>query len=490
MIFNLLPQASRAKTKMTSFRKILFCTSGLLVAQIAPASADTLSEIYELALQNDPQLRSAHATYLAANENKALLRAGLLPSLIASGSYSESEDDGSVLGSDFTLLTDAVTDTDTTSYDITLSQPLFDLPAWFGFQQGKALSEQAAAQFAAERQAQIVRVVDAYLNVLRASENLATSEAEEEAVGRQLEQTRERYEVGLLPITDVHEAQSAYDNTVVNTLESRGALGIAFEALGVLTGQTHQQLAGLKADFPITKPEPLAREEWVNFALANNYALKAAQLARDAAEFNAKAKKLEHVPKVTASFTYQDLDSDSFASGVSTDFGSEGGGLADLSAPSSIDQATEVWAISVQAPIFLGGSISAQRRQAGHQAVAAEEGARLVQRNTIQQARSQHLSVVTNAERVKARQQAVISAESALEATQAGYEVGTRNIVDVLIAQRAQFQAKRNYANARYDYIGSMLALMEVAGQLSPDEIYKFDAWLNPVLSIERSVTQ
>ncbi|MDX2348924.1 MAG: TolC family protein, partial [Porticoccus sp.] len=141
-------------------------------------------------------------------------------------------------------------------------------------------------------------------------------------------------------------------------------------------------------------------------------------------------------------------------------------------------------AIRLNVPIFTGGLVSAERRQAFQQSVQAEENYIGIQRNTVQNARSLHLLVLTNTARVKARNQAIISAKSALEATQAGYEVGTRNIVDVLVVQRNLYQARRNYANSRYDYIASLLKLKDVAGQLSPDDIYQLNAWLDPELSV------
>ena len=136
-------------------------------------------------------------------------------------------------------------------------------------------------------------------------------------------------------------------------------------------------------------------------------------------------------------------------------------------------------------PIWASG-INAGRRQAKQRSIAEVENVEIAKRNTVQTARSRHQLVITNAARVKARKQAIISAESALGATQAGYEVGTRNIVDVLASQRSVFQAKRNYANARYDYIFAMMGLKEVAGQLSPDDIYQLNAWLDPSLTVAK----
>ncbi|MBQ0712737.1 MAG: TolC family outer membrane protein [Porticoccus sp.] len=444
---------------------------------------DSLSDIYELALQNDPQLRAARAAYLAGSESENISRAGLLPQISAVGEYSEAETKGSsttVLGqgADSQFGRDGDTDTDSRNYSITLTQPIFDLPAWFTFQQGKELSQQAMLQFSADQQALILRSAETYFDVLRARENLETALAEEKAIKRQLEQTRERFEVGLLPVTDVLEAQAAFDEATVTTLEIRGLLDIAFERLTVLTGQPHEQLSGLMPDFPVVNPEPTDREEWVRFSLQNNFSLQAAKHDQDAADNHAQSKKYEHMPTVTGALSYYDDYSES-------DFkGRDINAKQNFSSPSKTDQDGHSVAIRLNVPIFTGGLVSAERRQAFQQSIQAKENYIGIQRNTVQNARSLHLLVLTNTARVKARNQAIISAKSALEATQAGYEVGTRNIVDVLVVQRNLYQARRNYANSRYDYIASLLKLKDVAGQLSPDDIYQLNAWLDPELSV------
>jgi outer membrane protein len=439
------------------------------VAFLAPqlAISDSLVDIYESALKNDPVLRAARASFNADREIKNISRAALLPQLAISGEYKESEtnDNSPLIGIGGTI------DSDGTSYSASLSQAIFDMPSWYRFQGSKSLSESARAQFAADQQTLIIRVSDTYFNVLRAYDNMQTRKAEERAIQRQLEQTRERFEVGLLPVTDVHEAQAVYDDAAVNSLEAQGALNISFEQLQVLTGEDHNVLAGLAEKFVATNPQPLSNSEWVDFAIGNNYPLKVAKLGKDAAYNNAKAATAARLPKVTGSATYFDSDSDGTRYAIPFDSQQDGNSFA----------------ISVTMPIWLGGSLDAQRRQAKQQSIASDEGYIATKRNTVQAARSLHQLVLTNTARVKARAQSITSADSALQATQAGYEVGTRNIVDVLVAQRTVFQARRNFANARYDYILSMMRLKEVAGQLSPDDVYQLNAWLDPQLVINKA---
>jgi outer membrane protein len=438
----------------------------LLAAQIS--LADTLTYIYESALKNDPLLRAARASFNADQENRNIARGALLPQLSVSGDFTQTEINDETLD----LISSGQIDTDETSYGVSLNQAIFDMPSWYSFQSGKALSESARAQFSSDQQSLIIRVSSAYFDVLRAYDNLQTRDAEERAIQRQLEQTRERFEVGLLPVTDVHEAQAVFDDATVNSLEARGALNIAFEGLEVLTGENHKVLAGLTETFAATNPEPLSNQEWVDFAIGNNFQLKVAKLGKDAAYNNAKAATSARLPKISGRATYFDSDTD----------GSR------YSSPFESQQDGHSFVISVTMPIWTGGSVDAQRRQAKQRSIASDEGYIATKRNTVQAARSLHQLVLTNTARVKARKQSITSADSALQATQAGYEVGTRNIVDVLVAQRTVFQARRNYSNARYDYILSMMRLKEVAGQLSPDDIYQLNAWLDPQLNIAKKV--
>ncbi|MDG1819680.1 MAG: TolC family outer membrane protein [Porticoccaceae bacterium] len=447
----------------TVSKRLFISVFAFLVPQIAAqiSFADTLTDIYESALQNDPVLRAARASFNADRENKNIARGALLPQLSVSGEFTQTEINDDTLS---VVSTSGLIDTDETSYGLSLNQAIFDMPSWYSFQSGKAFSESAQAQFSADQQSLIIRVSEAYFNVLRAYDNQQTRDAEERAIQRQLEQTRERFEVGLLPVTDVHEAQAVFDDAAVNSLEARGALNIAFEGLEVLTGENHKVLAGLTETFAATNPEPLSNQEWVDFAIGNNFQLKVAKLGKDAAYNSAKAATAARLPKVSGRVNYFDSDTDGTR----------------YTSPFESQQDGHSVVISVTMPIWMGGSVDAQRRQAKQRSIASDEGYIATKRNTVQAARSLHQLVLTNTARVKARKQSITSADSALQATQAGYEVGTRTIVDVLVAQRTVYQARRNYSNARYDYILSMMRLKEVAGQLSPEDVYQLNAWLDP----------
>ena len=334
-------------------KRLFISVIAFLLPQMAVQTsvADTLSDIYDSALQNDPVLRAARASFNADRENKNIARGALLPQLSISGEYTQTEindDSRSVFiidGATLDSITAGRIDTDETSYGVSLSQAIFDMPSWYSFQSGKALSESARAQFSSDQQSLIIRVSDAYFNVLRAYDNLQTRDAEERAIQRQLEQTRERFEVGLLPVTDVHEAQAVFDDAAVNSLEARGALNIAFEGLEVLTGQNHQVLAGLTTTFAATNPVPLNNQAWVDFAIGNNFLLKVAKLGKDAAYNSAKAASAARLPKISGRATYFDSDSD----------GSR------YNSPFESQQDGHSLVVSVTMPIWVGGSVDTQQ---------------------------------------------------------------------------------------------------------------------------------
>jgi len=429
----------------------------LPLAQLA--TAESLLDIYELALENDAQLKAQEAQYLANTEQENIARSALLPQVSAgygvTGNKTETTSQ-QILGFDPTG-TPVVgegfnkSDTETTGWDVSLSQTLFDLSSWYTYKAGKEFTKQAEADFAANTQNLIVRVVEAYFGVLRAQDNLSAAEAQEKAFERQLEQTTQRFEVGLIAITDVYEAEAARDLAQVQRIVEENNVDVAKERLSVLTGQSHGELFQLTEEFTVKPPTPTDRASWVEFALENNYRLAAARYAEESARQVAKANKMEHGPTVTATYQYADTDTDGTR------------------------------AARVDMPLFSGGRISASRRQAAQQYNAARENRVNLMRTTVTEARSLHMTVLSDVARVAARKQSIKSSQSALDATEAGYEVGTRNIVDVLNSQNVLFSAERDYANSRYDFIINTLRLKENAGTLSPalPTSRRYTSWVN-----------
>ena len=459
-------------------RKVL--AASLAVCLSAGAQAESLRDIYELALENDATLKSQQALYLAGLEDEKAARSQLLPQVSARYSFENSDTDTTspgiigidpVTGAPIIGSTFDNTDADTEGYTVSLQQAIFDLPAWFSFQSGKEVSKQVEATFAANQQNLIVRVVEAYLAVLRSQDNLRAAVAREEAFGRQLEQNQQRFEVGLIAITDVYESQAAYDLAQVDRIAEENNVAVALENLTVLTGKRHDNLDLLVESFDATMPQPADRGAWVEFALANNYNLKAAQYAEEAARQTAKARRLAHAPTISGTASYSDLETDG------TRF-QDPAGIFNF--PPDQEREATVWGVELNMPLYTGGGISAERRRAAQQFNAAREDRINLTRQTVTDARSLHMTVVNDVARVAARRQAIVSSKSALDATQAGYEVGTRNIVDVLNAQNTLFSAIRDYANSRYDYIVNTLRLKEQAGLLSPEDVITLNDFLEP----------
>jgi len=447
----------------------LYLAIGLLAFAPFGASANSLLEIYDLALKNDAQLKADKAGYEAGKELGNIARAGLLPQVNAT--YTAYDKNDTDITDKLNALQSGNTNSKTTGWNVTLNQPLFDLSAWYVYKQGQKLSAQAEAQFGADQQSLIVRVATAYFNVLRSVDKLETTIAEQNAFAHQLDQVKQRFDVGLTAITDVHEAQAAYDSAVAASLEARGSLSIDYEALEVLTGKPEDQIAPLSDKFPVVNPTPADRAEWVSFALKNNYSLKATRMRADAADANADAARAEHLPTVNATLGYAKHDSDGDRYKVPFDTNTDGNTVS----------------VNVNIPIFSGLRTSSSARQAVSQGLQAQELFNSAERNTIQNARALHLSVETDVARIAARKQATVSNQSALEATQAGYEVGTRNLVEVLQAQSKLYQARRDYANALYDYVIDTIKLREVAGMLTPADVQEVDKWLQEGAPVSRA---
>ncbi|MBX3707237.1 MAG: TolC family outer membrane protein [Pseudomonadales bacterium] len=430
----------------------------------------TLAGIYELAVRNDLTIAQARAQLRAGVEERRLARAGLLPRVQGTWDYVDQETDtrGSFAAGQTIIPNTTNTATETYGWDISLSQPLFDLPAWFRFQQGKALSEQAQATFSVAQQELIVRTASAYFEVLRAAANLRASRAQESAVNAQLDQVKQRFEVGMVAITDVHEAQAAYDLAVAQRIFDEGQLGTRRELLSVLTGRPHGDLWMLDQAFPVRDPDPVAGEEWVDFARQNNLDIQVAQYARDAAARGARAATSTRLPTVDLSLMRADSDTDVVQRNLGTGTRNE--------FPN--DQERTTIALRMTLPIYTGGFTTATIAQANARADAQQSGYEGTVRTVLQETRAMHIRVRSDVARAAARAQAVTSTRSALEAAQVGYEVGTRNVVDVLNAQREYFSAVRDYENSIVDYVLDLVVLKRVAGMLSPADIYDINQWL------------
>ena len=436
--------------------KFFLLLSLLSIIITGSIKAENLADVYELALKNDPLLRAAEATYRAGKENKRQGIAGLLPTLSISGSTNWNE---------YRVEEQLQDQYNSNSYLANLNQPIFRLDKWFQFERGTALSEAAAAEFAYQQQETMIRVASAYFNVLNSIDSLNAAKAEEKAIGRQKDLAKKRFDVGLAAITEVQETQAAFDLTVVSRIAREAQLDSAQETLTSIVGRDIKLLSPLIDEFEISLPDPLDRESWVSLGLKNNYQLKSAKLQRDAAQAAAIGSASNHLPQI---------DLVGRISQSTSKQGKFGGFIQNPLF--GIEQDTRQYSIQFSLPLYAGGAISSARRQAYANYDRSKEQAIYTERSTIKDVRSNHFGVQTQVANVTARKQALASAESALEATQVGYEVGTRNTVDLLDAQKRLFQAQRDYASSRYEYIISMLRLKASVGSLNPNDLMRISS--------------
>jgi len=442
---------------MVRFFRTTAIAAGLLVASNS-VFADDLVTILELAMRNDPTLRQAEAQLNANRTQLDLARASILPQ--ANATISEQRQNSGLAGDiSYTELPAS-----TRRYTLGLSQALFNLSSWYNYQGAKDAERAQMLNFQAQEQDLIIRVATAYFNVLRAIDDLATRRQEEEASQRQFERTQQREEVGLVAITEVYEAQAVYDLARNNTILAQDTLATSYEALEAITGQPHPNIDALEEDFPAEQVEG-DMERWVSEALNNNPQLLAARAAVEAQTEVTKARRAARLPTVSLQGGYQYVDS-----------------TANQGTDGSVRSAGAIEGVSlsvqVSIPLYTGHSLTAQQEQAEYNLVAQQEAATLARRQTTQNIRNAYRRVNTDALVINQRQQAIVSAEAALNAIEAGYEVGTRNIVDVLQARQQLFVALRNYSDARYNYVVDSLELKRRAGVLTPQDIIDLNEWL------------
>ncbi len=441
-IIHLFTYSTRNDSMPLHRNKLVIALAFSILSQGVAAGA--LKDIYLKALTNDPQLRAAHARYQADSEATQQSRAGLLPQLNLGGSLGYSD-------------IDPGTDGSSNSLSLTLSQPVFRAQNWFNFERSQQLTEQAAAVFAKAQQDLIQRTLQAYMTVLEAKTNLTSAQAEEKAIQRRLEQVKAQFEVGLIAITDVQEAQATFDNTQVRRILAEGALDNSYEALERLSSDRVQDAPALHADYPITALLPEQRDPWVAKALAENLELSIIQHGVRAAQIQTQVAKAGLYPTLDLSASLSDSNTHS---------------------RTQFDGRNDTLALTLNVPLYLGGAVRSQQREAFQRLESSREQQEDIRRKVIQDTRSLFRNLQTDRATINARQQAISSSQAALHATSAGFEVGTRNVVDVLQAERQLFAAQRDFANARYTYVRNLFQFKQTIGSLNPDDIEQLDQWM------------
>ena len=440
----------------------LSCALGSTVA-----NAEDLLQVFEIATANDPTVLKAKAQADAQSYQSDRAMSALLPQIGLSMSYEKSDSTSFQSIGDLSNQVKVESETDQFRRGISLSQTLFDLGAWnsLGIADKQAL--QASGQYDFAKQDLIVRVAEGYFNVLSAIDNLEFVQAEKRAIERQLEQTKQRYAVGLTAITDVHEAQAQFDNSVAQEIIANNAVETAREQLREITGKYHAKLDMLNTEtFSTVKPSTPATD-LVKIAKDKNLNLQVSKITVDIAKEQIELAKAGHYPKLTLNASYGDSLTDSELNGTSFD-----------DQPRS--DSTSV-GLNFSVPLYSGGATVAATDQARAFYVAASQDFETNYRAVTRSVITSYNQVVSDIATFKALEQAVISAQSALKATEAGFEVGTRTIVDVLVSTQNLYNAKRNLADVRYRYVVSTLRLKQATGTLSREDLVGINQGLNTV---------
>ena len=443
-------------------------------------TAASLLEIYQQALQSDPQIHEAEARRLAALEARPQARSAYLPQLSLTGDYNMTENSGPAFfqpnpPAGPRVEAEGTTDIDSMDWGIVLRQSIFRWDSIVNLKRADKQVAKAEAVREAAQQDLIIRVAQRYFDVLAAEDRLTSVHANRTAIARRLEQAKQRFEVGLIAITDVQESQAAYDQSVADEIGTKRSLATAREFLREITGEYVTSLSAPKEDFPLQRPQKSERD-WVDMSLSQNLNLVASRLDEKLARDEISFRKNGHYPSLELTARVNDTDRDinqeySFIDPAT-------GQPASVSFSDTIPEESNGLFLSFTMPLFAGGGTSSRVREAVYLHRASREQLQRVTRETERQSRDAYLGVLAEESRVQALKQAVSSSRTALEATQAGFDVGTRTIVDVLNSQFSLYLAITNYYQSRYDYLLNVLRLKQAAGTLQVQDLEEIDQFL------------
>jgi outer membrane protein len=416
--------------------------------------AEDLLGIYERALQNDPVIKQAEAKQSSAKETREQSLARFFPNLSVTGSTARNWQHNRKKSLNSFFPNQEYWEN---SFSLDLIQPVFHWDHWVQLDQSDNQIAQVEALYQAELQNLMVRTTEAYFNVLAAQDNLQFTQSEKTAISKQLEQAQARFDAGIIPITDVYEAQAAFDQTAANELEAANNIDNQKEALREITGNDDALLNFLGENLPLKKPEPENLNKWNESAEANNLNVIAAFNQMEVARKNIDIQRTGHLPQLDIVGSY----------GV-TDNGSRFGFRGD----------TQSIGVQLNMPLFEGGAVNSRTRQASFDFQAAKESLTAAKRSVKRQVSNNFRNVLTNISRIEALKAAVTSSASALEAAEAGFEVGIRTMIDVLNEQRNVYRAKRDLARARYDYLINTIKLKQTTSSLTQIDLEQINGLL------------
>lgn len=425
-----------------------------LVGTTFSAQAIDLAEIYQLAQQQDAQLKISTSQLESARQALPQAQSGNRPqvNLSANAAYNDADTTNPASADD--KLTSV-------GYSLSLTQSLWNSEITAQADAAEASIQGAEADYQLAQQDLIIRVTEAYFNVLSAQDNVEFAQAEKNAIGRQLEQAKKRFEVGLIAITDVKEAQASFDLAVSQEIIANNTLDNAKEALNLIVGERlSDDLAPLGEGMQLVIPEPADSATWVDRAEQTNLSLISAQASLKAANENRNIARAGKKPTLNfvASYDGSNVDSDNIGDFETNDL---------------------TVALQFNMPLYTGGRTGSLIEQAEADYATAQNNLLLQKRLVAQQTNNAYLNVVSGIGQVNALKQALISTTAALEATEAGFDVGTRTSVDVLNALRETYGSRSNLASARYSYLINTLKLKQAAGILNESDLTTVNQWLN-----------
>lgn len=439
------------KMRSCVFLTVFFCFLPI-------AHAQDLLEIYRLAVENDPVLKQAYENRLAVGESKDQSIALLLPKISISAGSSRNWLNNTKRFSASNIVSGSGKQTYwDNQFSLNLTQPVFNWSSWIQLSQSDNLIARAEAQYQAEQQNLMVKTADAYFNVLTAEDNLEFRLAEKASIARQLEQAQQRFEVGLIAITDVYEAQAGFDQARADVIAAENQVDNAKEALREIIGSFAGELAKLSENLPLLKPQPNDIDNWSKNAATQNLNIVASFNQAEAARKTISLQRSGHYPTLDIVGSYGERDN-------TASFGFRGD--------------NQSIGLQLNVPLYEGGAINSRTRQAQHEYDQAHDALIATQRAVQRQVKDAYRGVISSISRVEALKAAVVSGESSLEATEAGFEVGTRTMVDVLATTRNLFDAKTKYSRSRYDYLINHIKLKQAASILTQNDLIAINGFL------------
>jgi outer membrane protein len=450
----------------------------LLMVATSAHSADLLS-VYDQALVNDPQIREAEATRRAVHEAKPQALGALLPQATASAGKSHNWSDQRGTQALFSgdpnpvpVNTKSITSNE--QWGLNIRQNVFSWVNWVNLRMANHEVAQSEADYLVALQGLAQRVAQQYFAVLQAQDNVEAQESAREAIVRQLEQQERRFEVGLIAITDVQEARAERDTAAAAVIAAKRALASAEEQLRATIGEKPAVLNKPSEDMPLRSPDPASEEDWVRISMDQNASLTSSRLAADIARDQVRSTFGGHMPTVdlVAGRNYSDAETHSVFNGTQRP-------------PSPLENYGKSLSLQVTVPLFSGGVTQSRVRESQYRWIAAKERLERTSRTTERTARDAFQGVNSEMARVQALKQALQSSRTALAATEAGYEVGTRTTVEVLNQRRLLVQAETNYSSAKYSYLNNVIQLRLAAGNLDRSTIEE----INRLLTVTPSAT-